>query len=117
MRSARVRSRNARSSSRSNSRTAASCASYSSRLDAAVPSDDLASLRVGAPVRFEVRGYAEPLEGTIERIAPQADPTTRQVPIYVAIPNVGGRLVAGLFAEGRVIAESVEGLVVPVVQN
>jgi membrane fusion protein, multidrug efflux system len=83
------------------------------RLEAAVPSDDLGSLRVGAPVRFEVRGYEEALEGVIERIAPQADPTTRQVPIYVSIPNVGGRLVAGLFAEGRVIAESAEGLVVP----
>jgi membrane fusion protein, multidrug efflux system len=83
------------------------------RLEAAVPSDDLGSLRVGAPVRFEVRGYEEALEGVIERIAPQADPTTRQIPIYVSIPNVGGRLVAGLFAEGRVIAESAEGLVVP----
>jgi multidrug efflux pump subunit AcrA (membrane-fusion protein) len=46
-------------------------------------------------------------------IAPQADPVTRQVPIYVSIPNVGGRLVAGLFAEGRVVSQSGEGLVVP----
>jgi RND family efflux transporter MFP subunit len=85
----------------------------SMRLEAAVPSDDLQSLRAGAPVRFQVRGYAEPVEGTIERIAPRADATTRQVPIYVAIPNAGGRFVAGLFAEGRVISESAEGLVVP----
>ena len=84
------------------------------RLDAAVPSDDLRVLRVGAPVQFQVRGYDEPLEGRIDRIAPQADPVTRQVPIYVSIPNVGGRLVAGLFAEGRVIAESADGFVVPV---
>jgi membrane fusion protein, multidrug efflux system len=83
------------------------------RLDAAVPSDDLRVLRVGAPVQFQVRGYDEPLEGRIDRVAPQADPVTRQVPIYVTIPNLGGRLVAGLFAEGRVIAESAEGLVVP----
>ena len=83
------------------------------RLDAAVPSDDLRVLRVGAPVQFQVRGYDEPLEGRIDRIAPQAEAVTRQVPIYVSIPNVGGRLVAGLFAEGRVIAESAEGLVVP----
>ena len=83
------------------------------RLDAAVPSDDLRVLRVGAPVQFKVRGYDEALEGRIDRIAPQADAVTRQVPIYVTIPNVGGRLVAGLFAEGRVIAESAEGLVVP----
>ena len=83
------------------------------RLHAAVPSDDLRVLRVGAPVQFQVRGYDEPLEGRIDRIAPQADAVTRQVPIYVTIPNVGGQLVAGLFAEGRVIAESAEGLVVP----
>ena len=83
------------------------------RLDAAVPSDDLRTLRVGARVQFKVRGYDEPLEGRIDRIAPQADAVTRQVRIYVTIPNVGGRLVAGLFAEGRVIAESAEGLVVP----
>jgi RND family efflux transporter MFP subunit len=85
----------------------------SMRLEAAVPSDDLQALRAGAPVRFQIRGYAEPVEGKIERIAPQADPTTRQVPIYVAIPNTGGRFVAGLFAEGRVISEAAEGLVVP----
>jgi membrane fusion protein (multidrug efflux system) len=83
------------------------------RLEAAVPSDDLRALRVGAPVQFQVRGYDEPLRGHIERIAPQADATTRQVPIFVAIPNVGGRLVAGLFAEGRVISESADGVVVP----
>ena len=85
----------------------------SMRLEAAVPSADLRSLRTGATVLFTVRGYDEPFEGRIERIAPQADPTTRQVPIFVSIPNSGGRLVAGLFAEGRVVAETVDGLVVP----
>jgi RND family efflux transporter MFP subunit len=85
----------------------------SMRLEAAVPSDDLSALRIGAVVQFRVRGYAEPFEGRIERIAPRADPVTRQVPIFVTIPNVGGRLLAGLFAEGRVISESATGLVVP----
>lgn len=86
----------------------------SMRLEASVPSDDLRSLRVGLPVRFQVRGYDEAFTGRIERIAPQADAATRQVPIFVAIPNNGGRLVAGLFAEGRVVSESSEGLVAPV---
>jgi RND family efflux transporter MFP subunit len=85
----------------------------SMRLEASVPSDALSSLRLGATVEFSVRGYAQTFAGTIERIAPQADAATRQVPIYVAIPNVGGRLVAGLFAEGRVVSASVSGLVVP----
>jgi RND family efflux transporter MFP subunit len=85
----------------------------SMRLEASVPSDDLSRLKVGQTVEFTVRGYDQRFEGRIQRIAPQADPTTRQVPIYVSIPNVGGRLVAGLFAEGRVVGERAEGLVVP----
>ena len=76
--------------------------------------DEASKVRVGAPVEFTVRGYDQSFAGRIERIAPQADSTTRQVPIFVAIPNVGGRLVAGLFAEGRVVAQTASGLVVPV---
>ena len=86
----------------------------SMRLEAAVPSEDLTRLKIGAAVQFTVRGYDQTFAGRIERIAPQADSTTRQVPIFVAIPNVGGRLVAGLFAEGRVVAQSASGLIVPV---
>jgi membrane fusion protein, multidrug efflux system len=85
----------------------------SMRLEASVPSESLSELKLGATVDFEVRGYDQKFQGKIERIAPQADPTTRQVPIYVAIPNAGGRLVAGLYAEGRVISQTAQGLVVP----
>jgi RND family efflux transporter MFP subunit len=85
----------------------------SMRLEASVPSEDLSVLKAGAAVEFSVRGYDRPFLGRIERIAPRADATTRQVPIYVSIPNVGGRLVAGLFAEGRVVSQSVTGLIVP----
>jgi membrane fusion protein, multidrug efflux system len=85
----------------------------SMRLEASVRSDDLSYLRIGATVEFTVRGYEQRFQGKITMIAPQADPVTRQVPIYVSIPNVGGRLVAGLFAEGRVVSQSAEGLVVP----
>ena len=85
----------------------------SMRLEASVPSEELGSLRVGAVVQFNVRGYEQPFEGKIDRISPQADAATRQVPIFVSVVNAGGRLVSGLFAEGRVVTESAEGLVVP----
>jgi RND family efflux transporter MFP subunit len=85
----------------------------SMRLEASVPSEALAALRVGAPVEFTVRGYEAPFEGRIDRISPQADPATRQVPIFVSVGNPAGRLVAGLFAEGRVLSEAAEGLIVP----
>ena len=84
------------------------------RLDASVASEQLGMLRVGAPVRFTVTGYpGRTFEGRVERINPAADPVTRQVPIYVSIPNPGGTLVAGLFAQGQVASESREVLVVP----
>jgi len=86
----------------------------SMRLDASVPSEALGALRVGAPVKFQVRGYPDQtFDGHIERISPVADPSTRLVPIFVSIPNTRGRLVAGLFAEGRVTSETRTALVVP----
>jgi RND family efflux transporter MFP subunit len=85
----------------------------SMRLEAAVPSVEVAALRVGAPVEFRIRGYGEQtFTGRIERINPVADPATGQVPIQVSVPSTGN-LVAGLFAEGRVAAESRQALVVP----
>jgi RND family efflux transporter MFP subunit len=86
----------------------------SMRLEASVSSVDLADIVIGAPVVFEVRGYPDQqFEGRIERISPTADSLTRQVPIFVSIPNKGGRLLAGLFAEGRVTKQARQTLVVP----
>lgn len=84
------------------------------RLEASVPSEAVGTVRVGAAVRFDVRGYpGQAFAGRVERISPSADPATRQVPIFVAIPNAGGRLIAGLFAEGRVIDQVRTALVAP----
>ncbi len=86
----------------------------SMRLEAAVPASDLAMVRVGARVGFTVTGYpGRRFEGRVAGINPQADPQTRQVRLFVRIPNAGQRLVAGLFAEGRVAAEEREALTVP----
>lgn len=83
-------------------------------LEASVPSDQLGSVRVGSPVSFTVSGYpGRQFTGRIERISPAADPITRQVPIYVSIPNAEGALVSGLFAQGRVAASARETLVAP----
>jgi len=84
------------------------------RLEAAVPASELAMVRVGAPVRFTVTGYAgRTFEGRISSVNPQADPQTRQVRLFVRIPNTGQRLVAGLFAEGRVASETRQTLTIP----
>jgi RND family efflux transporter MFP subunit len=84
------------------------------RLDASVASDDLGALAPGKSVDFEVRGYpGQKFAGSIARIAPAADPVTRQIQVLVDLPNPGNKLVAGLYAEGRVAVAQVEGLIVP----
>jgi len=86
----------------------------SMRLEASVPAEQLASIRIGVPVNFTVSGYpGRQFVGRITRVNPTADPTTRQVRIYVSIPNEGRALVGGLFANGRMSTATKMGLVVP----
>ncbi|HJP59017.1 MAG TPA: efflux RND transporter periplasmic adaptor subunit [Gemmatimonadaceae bacterium] len=86
----------------------------SMRLEASVPAEQLSLIRVGVPVNFTVSGYpGRQFVGHIVRVNPTADPTTRQVRIYVSIPNAGRTLVGGLFASGRVSTATKLGLVVP----
>ncbi|HEV8240194.1 MAG TPA: efflux RND transporter periplasmic adaptor subunit [Thermoanaerobaculia bacterium] len=84
------------------------------RLVAHVPAEGIVGLQIGTPVEFVVAGAgSKPFTGTVQRINPVADPTTRQVEIHVALPNEGGRLVSGLYAEGRVATAVHEALAVP----
>lgn len=86
----------------------------SMRLEAAVPSDQLAQVRVGTRVQFSVTGYpGREFTGTVTRVSPAVDPATRQVQILVTVPNPGRQLVAGLFADGRVASRTERGIVVP----
>jgi multidrug efflux pump subunit AcrA (membrane-fusion protein) len=79
-----------------------------------VPSDQIRDVRPGAKVLFNVRGVDGDLVGRVDRLSASADPVTRQVSIFVTLPNTGGRLIAGLFAEGRVETATHDGVVVPI---
>src|SRR5881394_3671236 len=60
------------------------------RLEASMPAQSLALVRVGMPVEFSVAGYeGRSFTGRVTRINPQVDPTTRQVRIIATIPNAG----------------------------
>ena len=84
------------------------------RLEASVPAAQIGQIRIGMPVAFRVSGYGDrKFTGTVTRVSPVADPTTRQVQILASIPNGEGTLVGGLFAEGRVNAETRSALVLP----
>ncbi len=85
------------------------------QLDAAVEARWLGAVRVGRPVALTVAGGArDTLMGRIARVNPVADPATRQVRIYVDVPNPAGRLVSGLYVSGMVLTETVtEAVTVP----
>lgn len=87
----------------------------SMRLEGGVASNELRLVRVGAAAEFTVNGYPDRLFiGRVERISPTVDPATGQVQVSITVPNAGGDLVGGLFAEGRIAAEAVTGVVVPI---
>lgn len=71
--------------------------------EATVPSEHVAQVRPGAPVRLSVSGASGGIEGRVARVNATADPATRQVKVYVRVPNGSGRLVGGLFASGQVL--------------
>jgi len=86
----------------------------SMRLEASVPAEQLALIRVGIPVTFTVAGYpGRQFLGHVTRVNPTVDPATRQVRIFASIPNAGQTLVGGLFATGRLGSSVRSGLVVP----
>lgn len=86
----------------------------SMRLEATIPASSLSDVRAGMPVRFTVSGYGtRTFVGRVSTVNPAADPMTGQVRINVAIPNSGGQLVSGLFAQGQVASETHRALSAP----
>ena len=86
----------------------------SMRLEAAIPVEQLADVRVGLPVKFTVSGYGgREFLGRVTRVSPVVDPVTRQVQIVASIPNAGRALVGGLQATGRLSTSTRNGLVAP----
>lgn len=84
------------------------------QLEASVPADQLAQIKPGSKVEFNVSGLASrSFTGKVSRINPSVDPTTRQVRVYVTIPNGTRAIAAGAFADGRVAVTSIRALTVP----
>jgi RND family efflux transporter MFP subunit len=75
------------------------------QFEAAVPAARVAAVRRGAQVDFTVTGFEEVFQGEIERVNPSVDAATGQVRVYVDVKNEGGRLISGVYAEGRVATE------------
>ncbi|HEX8359638.1 MAG TPA: efflux RND transporter periplasmic adaptor subunit [Longimicrobium sp.] len=80
-----------------------------------VPVEQAASVRQGQPVEFTLNAQpGRTFRGTVSRVDPVADPTTRQVGVTLNLPNADGALIGGLFATGRVLTGTTrEAVAVP----
>jgi RND family efflux transporter MFP subunit len=79
--------------------------------EASVPTGALGSVHPGAPVALTISGITGFLvEGRIARVNATVDPATRQVKVYVAVPNHDHRLAGDMFATGRIVREEAKGV-------
>ncbi len=83
--------------------------------EATVPSEYVADVKVGSPASLTVTGEdGAGVTARVARVNATADAATRQVKVYVKVPNGSGKIVAGLFASGRVVTNEVkDALAVP----
>lgn len=80
--------------------------------EATVPSEFAAQVHQGDAVSLTVTGLAGvQVHGRIARVNATVDPATRQLKVYVSVPNGERKLVGGLFASGRVILRQVKGAI------
>ena len=81
-------------------------------LTAAVPAKQATAVKPGQIVHFVAD--ARNFDGTVARVSPTIDPTTRAITVYVTVPNRDGALKGGTFAAGRVVQRTLtEAIVVP----
>lgn len=73
------------------------------RFEGFVSADSIGSVKLGEKVSFRINGYGtDEFIGTVTRVSPAANPTTRQVEVQVAFEGGRQPALSGLFAEGRI---------------
>ena len=85
------------------------------RFEGMVSADNIGEVKPGQRVSFRVHGFAErEFLGTINRVNPAANATTRQVEVLVNFDDAKEQPnVAGLYAEGRIETRRMSALTIP----
>ena len=79
--------------------------------EATVPSEFVRLVRPGAAVSLNVTGWdAGSIHGKVARVNATADEATRQVKVYVTVPNPGERIAGDLFASGSIVTDRATGV-------
>lgn len=83
-------------------------------LNASVPDAQAAQVRVGAIARVTFAAFpGEPVSGKITAILPEAEGASRTLSVRIELPNRGGRLRPGMFAQVALGGEARSVLLVP----
>ncbi len=86
----------------------------SMRFEGLVSADRIGLVKLGQAVQFRINGYPEQqFSGRVKRIDPAANAVTRQVVVLVDFVGPAQPKVAGLYAEGRIEADSAKVLMLP----
>jgi membrane fusion protein, multidrug efflux system len=88
---------------------------HSLRFEGLVSADGIGEVKVGQRVMFRVHGFDErEFPGSVTRINPAANATTRQVEVLVSFADkTQAPEIAGLYAEGRIETRSMTALTIP----
>lgn len=83
-------------------------------LAGSVGTHQVSQLAPGMPVKVRIEGVAEPVAGTLARIAPAAEPGSRSIGVTVTLANPAERLRAGQYALAEVVlADATPRLTLP----
>jgi len=74
-------------------------------IQADLPTEALATVKVGMKTRFRVNGFSEPFTATLTQVSPSVQADGRTLRVRLEVPNADGRLRGGLFAEGEILGE------------
>jgi RND family efflux transporter MFP subunit len=87
----------------------------SMRFEGLVSADSIGEVKAGQPVVLRIHGFTDrDFNGTIARVSPAANATTRQVEVLVTFANRNDApRVAGLYGEGRIETRRTAALMLP----
>jgi RND family efflux transporter MFP subunit len=81
-------------------------------IEAALPAEDAARVRIGMKAQLQVEGWGEAVQATVLRINPSTQAGSRSVLVYLGVAGRAG-LRQGLFAQGSLGTASVQAMAVP----
>lgn len=83
-------------------------------IQATLPAEQQSALQVGRKIQYSIQGNPQKLTATLSRVAPIADPSSRQIEFFARPNETIQSLSIGAFVDGAILSESsVQGQRIP----